>query len=181
MNLLKTIVPIFVTFIISINAFPHAENNYEEASRALEIALEELAPERLVVTSFSEKDLLKVTYEGKEVYLNRSMMLGAFDNVYSTLAKELGEKEALALEQAKQSLFAYLKNKSIDLAKTPYLFFKELLSNLPTELRHLSLVLPKYFYSRGPAALAVITVTQVAWEALESAISWSIGAGGAHA
>ena len=32
-----------------------------------------------------------------------------FDNVYSTLAKELGEKEALALEQAKQSLFAYLK------------------------------------------------------------------------
>ena len=145
MNLLKTIVPLLISFTISLNAFSHAENNYEEASRALEIALEELAPERLVVTSFSEKDLLKVTYEGKDVYLNRSMMLGAFDNVYSALAAQLGEKEAIALEQVKQSLFAYLKNKSINLAKTPYLFFKELLSNLPTELRHLSLILPKYF------------------------------------
>ena len=108
-------------------------------------------------------------------------MLGAFENVYAELAKHLGVEDRKALEEAKLSLFAYLSQKTINLAKTPYIFFKDLMLNLPTELRHLSLILPKYFYSRGPAALAVITVTQVAWEALESAISWSIGAGGAHA
>ena len=60
-------------------------------------------------------------------------------------------------------------------------FFHDLIKHLPENLAHLKLALPKYYYSRGPASLIVIAVTQIAWESVETAVSWAIGAGGAHA
>ena len=122
MKLLATYIAILLIVLSPTQGFSHAENNYEDASKALEIALAELAPEKIVVTSISDKDVLKVKYEGKEVLLNKSMMLGAFENVYHELSIHLGIDERKALEEAKLSLFAYLSKKTINLAKTPYIF-----------------------------------------------------------
>ena len=99
--------------------------------------------------------------------------------IYDELGRELGIEEKIALDQSKRSVFKFLSQKTIELARTPYLFLKY--HNELSRVRHLSLELPKLIHSRGPGAFVVIATTQIAWEIVETAVSWAIGAGGAHA
>tara|TARA_B100000925_G_scaffold286847_1_gene265183 strand:- start:2125 stop:3387 length:1263 start_codon:yes stop_codon:yes gene_type:complete len=166
-----------------LNALSHETEglSFADSNKALEKALEKLHPDRLIVTDRNGKNTLQVKFRGESIYLNRSVMLAALNEIYNELSEELTKEEKIALEETKLSVFSYLSQKTITIVKTPYLFFKDLVLNLPEHMSNLSLTLPKYYHSRGPTALVVIGVTQVAWETLETAISWAIGAGGAHA
>ena len=172
---------ILLGFIFSIGAYGHEVADFKAVSHVMERSIEQLAPESLVSGPAKKTDFLTINYEGKVILLDRSKMLLALDQLYNELGKDFGVEEKDALDKMKQSLFVLLSNKAIDLAKTPYLFFKNVLLNLPQESRHLSLELPKLLHSRGAGSLVVIATTQIAWEVLESAVSWAIGAGGAHA
>ena len=154
--------------------------SYGESKELVEVSLKNLKPENLVLKSDNNSSI-KISYQGHEVYLNQELMLKALNNIYLEMGESLTSEELLVLEEVKESIFSFLKRKTINLAKSPFIFFHDLIKNLPENLAHLKLALPKYYYSRGYASLIVIAVTQVAWETVETAVSWAIGAGGAHA
>jgi len=170
-------------FLLSSSLFSHDPNSLTltESKELLEQAINKLKPESLVKTSAESSSTLELNYKGQKIYLDRSIMLRALSDIYKEISVDLTSEQKIIFEQTKQSIFSYLSQKTITIAKTPFLFFKDLIFHLPEHLTNLKLALPKYYHSRGAAALVVIGVTQVAWESLETAISWAIGAGGAHA
>ena len=107
-------------------------------------------------------------------------MLSALSDIYEEMSVDLTKEQKVVLEQTKQSIFLIFQ-KDNHHRKDTFFIFKDLILHLPEHLTNLKLALPKYYHSRGAAALVVIGVTQVAWESLETAISWAVGAGGAHA
>ena len=169
-------------FFIALTSSAHEVGDYDVLSRVMEQSIEQLSPDKIVVKAPAQgKNVLEVRYDGQIIYLNRSAMLHAIGSIYDELGKDLGYEDKEALELSRRSIFQYLSQKTIDLAKTPFLFFKNIIFNFPEESRHLSLELPKLIESRGLGAFVVIATTQVAWEVIETAVSWAIGAGGAHA
>ena len=179
---LKVLTIYFLLFSIPSFCFAHDSEgmSYEESKELIEVSLKNLRPENLVLKS-DKNSTIKVSYQGHEVYLNQELMLKALNNIYLEMGESLTSEEHLVLEEVKESIFNFLKRKTINLAKSPFIFFHDLIKHLPENLAHLKLALPKYYYSRGPASLIVIAVTQIAWESVETAVSWAIGAGGAHA
>lgn len=168
---------------LSFSVFSHdiEGNSFEESKEIIEVTIKNLRPENLVVDKASSENKLKVLYRGEIVYLDRSVMLDALTKIYGEMSTALTPEEKIVLNEMKETIFSMMKRKSIDLAKGPFIFFHDLIKHLPENLQHLKLSLPKYYYSRGPASLIVIAVTQIAWETVETAVSWAIGAGGAHA
>ena len=178
---MKQFVILLLVFCIG-RALAHDVADYDILSLTMDRSIERLSPDKIVIKPSSLKtDFLTVRYEGKTIYLDRSTMLEALGQVYDELGEELGYEEKRALESARESIFRYLSRKTIDFAKVPIDFFKNIVLNFPEESRHLSLELPKLIQSRGMGAFVVIATTQIAWEVVETAVSWAIGAGGAHA
>ena len=64
-------------------------------------------------------------------------MLSALSDIYEEMSVDLTEEAKIVLEQTKQSIFSYLSQKAITIAKTPFLFFKDLILHLPEHLTNL--------------------------------------------
>ena len=99
-----------LSFLSSLSAFSHEPEgmSFTDSNRAIETAIEKLHPDRLILTDRTGKNTLEVKYKGESIYLNRSLMLGALNDVYNELSVDLTKEEKVALEETKLSIFSYL-------------------------------------------------------------------------
>ncbi|NCN26557.1 hypothetical protein GW915_03195 [bacterium] len=156
-------------------AFSHSQMSEISPEKLLSVYSEIIKTLEGPFASGAEKRKSWFVFEGDMVAFDESKMNEALAQVVLTLKNKQALLEDFQEEQASEEPLS-----EAGFFQRSYLKFKSLFGKAPFATAQLAGASASMIYEHGPLLFAVIAVSQVSWELLESVVSVAVGAGGAH-
>lgn len=163
---------VILLFFASLGAFGHGGDSTLSSKELLKIYEKTLERVQQPFYAAATNESAWFLFEGKMIAFDYSRMEVALKESISDLKLAQKELEKTALPEAKTNSESFFKRSLVK--------FKANLAKAPFSALKLLGASQSMLHEHGFLLFAIIAVTQTTWEALESVVSVSIGAGGAH-